>query len=160
MLIYPDSSVLLAWLKGEDTPAGVYPAIFEMVREAESDKKSPKYRFVLSPIVLAEIWPRLEYKPKYNEFLGAMKSFQVLAVGESIAREVARVRHILLTHHNVKLSQFDAVHVATAIISGAQCLCSLDNDMLHRKKEIENLASRKMKVVTPQEVPGISSSLL
>ena len=159
MRIYLDSSVLLAWLKGEDTPAGPRSIILEMMQEAESGKKSPKYRFVVSPIVVAEIWPSSEYEPKYDQFLAMMKkSFIIVNLDIDIAHEVARVRHIFSTHHKVRFPRYDAIHVATAI-PHAQYLCSLDKDMLRRKKEIENLANGKMKVIAPHEVPGISHPL-
>ena len=159
MLIYLDSSVLLAWIKGENTSAGPRSIILEMMHEAEPGKKFPKYRFVVSPIVVAEIWSREEYKPKYDKFLVMMKkSFISIALDMHIAHEVARVRCTFSTRHNAAFPRYDAIHVATAI-SHAQYLCSLDKDMLRRKKEIEDLAGGKMKVITPQEVPGISRLL-
>ena len=162
VLVCLDASFFLAWLRGEDAPAGLRSVIFQMMVEAESDteaesgKKPPRCQFVVSSHVLAEVAPREDYKQEYDQFLEAIQqSCEIFALDVNIARRAGEVRRAL----SVRGSRYpypDAIHVATAIYSNAQYLCTLDKKhMLNRKKDIADLSDGRTKVISPQEVPGI-----
>ena len=161
MLVALDTSVLLAWLNAEDTSPGLRLAVSEMMRVAESDKEPRKYQFVVSSVVLGdEVQPRQRYERKYahlREVIELSPGFHIMNRDISVDRKAEEVRRVLSVRDS-SYPSLDAVHVATAILSGARYLCTLDRgDMLNRKAEIMNLSlDRKLKVVMPQGLPGIS----
>ena len=161
-LVALDSSVLLAWLNAQDTSPGLHPALSEMMRVAESDKEPRKYQFVVSSVVLDdEVQPRERYELEYAHLRKVIESspgFQIMDRRGSVDHKAEEVRRALSVRGG-SYPPLDAVHVATAILSRAQYLCTLDRrDMLNRKEEIMNLSlGGRLEVVVPQDLPEIST---
>lgn len=147
-LICWDSSVLIDWIKGDVVPGDRLSSIRSVVREVERGT----YRLVVSTLIYPEVLETAMPDGAIEKFCGFMKNrkeVEIFAVDICVAEKAQEIRN----RFSVKTP--DAVHIATAIISGAKLFHTFDNDLLKRNKrdDVDGLA------ITACDIPGLTRSL-
>lgn len=118
-----DSSILLAWIKGEPEA--------ERIQELLDSIERGQVELVVSTVVLAEVFKRPSdresWGPRMDMVLAKLRSPEVtllLDVTAPIARRAAEYR----TTGNGTKKTPDAVHLATAVLNRCDWLVTLDRD--------------------------------
>lgn len=150
-LICWDSCVLIELIKGDNQAR-----IHDIVPIAKSISKK-QHGLIVSTLVYVEV---LESKmsstdiKKFESFMQNRKEVEIVAVDTQIARKARAIRDSGIKNSK-KISTPDAVHLATAIISGAGSLHTFDDILLslNRTKEAEGID------ITPCHASGITRSL-
>ena len=147
-LICWDSSVLIDWIKGDDQ--GRMKRIGMVVSGVEQDN----YRIVVSTLVYVEVlesaMPEGTMK-MFQQFIQNRKQVEVVAVDIRVAQKAQLIRN----NSRKKLSTPDAVHIATAIVSGAKIFHTFDDGLLQLsgQDEVDGLT------ITACEIPGTTLNL-
>ena len=142
-LICWDSSVLIDWMKGDNQDR--MKRIGVVVASVEHDS----YRIVVSTLAYVEVlesaMPEGTMK-MFQQFMQNRKQVEVVTVDIRVARKAQLIRN----KSRKQLSTPDAVHIATAIVSGAELFHTFDDGLLRLsgKDEVDSLT------ITPCEVPG------
>lgn len=147
-LVCWDSSVLIDWIKGDDQDR--MKRIGMVVSGVEQDK----YRIVVSTLAYVEVlestMPEGTMK-MFQQFMQNRKQVEVVTVDIRVAQKAQLIRN----NSRKKLSTPDAVHIATAIVSGANLFHTFDDGLLQLsgKDEVEGLT------ITPCDIPGTGPTL-
>lgn len=117
---YVDSSVIIAWLKGEEGRIDVFT---DILKAADGGA----YRIYTSTLTIAEV-----YRPRGSQPSSDKESDQLLDFYEhdflifiDADRRVAERAHKLCRDHGLR--PFDALHVASALRAGCEAFLSWDN---------------------------------
>ena len=148
-LICWDSSVLISWLRG-DEDAGRNRATRAVVQHVESGTS----RLVVSTLLYVEV---LESRmpagavEQFKKFMQNRHTVEIMAVDIRVAERAQAIRN----NSSRVLSAPDAVHIATAILSGAELFHTFDEALLRLsgKDEVKGLT------ITACEIPGTNLSL-
>lgn len=143
--VYWDACIFIAMLKGENSHGeSATQHILKMFQECSQGSLE---------IVVSSLW-RLEVNPyKHPEVLSALEyefdlgNFNSVAATDEVFSKVLEIRRTL---DKKELSLADAIHVATAIVTGCPILYSLDNDMLTCANKVRGLEIARPKL---QEYP-------
>ena len=150
-LICWDSCVLIELIKGDNEAR-----IHNILPIAESISKK-QYGLIVSALVYVEVleskMPSTDIK-RFEGFMQNRKEVEIVAVDTQIARKARAIRDSGI-ENGKKISTPDAVHLATAIISGARYLHTFDHLLLslNGEKEAEGID------ITPCYASGITRSL-
>ena len=148
-LICWDSSVLISWLRG-DEDAGRNRATRAVVQHVESGTS----RLVVSTLLYVEV---LESRmpagaiEQFKKFMQNRQTVEIMAVDIRVAERAQAIRN----NSSRVLSTPDAVHIATAVLSGAKLFHTFDEALLRLsgKDEVKGLT------ITACEIPGTNLSL-
>ena len=147
-LVCWDSSVLIDWIKGDDQDR--MKQIGMVVLGVEQDN----YRIVVSTLAYVEVlestMPEGTMK-MFQQFIQNRKQVEVITVDIRVAQKAQLIRN----NSRKKLSTPDAVHIATAIVSGAKIFHTFDDGLLQLsgQDEVDGLT------ITACEIPGTTLNL-
>ena len=138
-LIGWDSSVLISWIRGDASVVRVQ-AMKTVVEAVESGA----YRLAVSALLYAEVLESTMPAPAIGQFEKFMQNramVSIVAVDIRVARKAQMIRDTL-RKKGESVSTPDAVHIATAIVSGAQFFHTFDDRLLrlNGKSEVDDLA--------------------
>ena len=148
-LICWDSSVLISWLRG-DEDVGRNRATRAVVQHIEGGTS----KLVVSTLLYVEI---LESRmpagaiEQFKKFMQNRKMVEIMAVDIRVAERAQAIRN----NNSRLLSTPDAVHIATAVLSGAKLFHTFDDDLLRLsgRDEVRGVT------ITACEIPGTNLSL-
>ena len=148
-LICWDSSVLISWLRG-DEDADRNRATRAVVQHVESGTS----RLVVSTLLYVEV---LESRmpagaiEQFKKFMQNRRMIEIIAVDIRVAEKAQAIRNI--SSRNLKTP--DAVHIATAILSGAKLFHTFDEGLLRLggTDDVDGLS------ITACEIPGMNLPL-
>ncbi len=148
-LICWDSSVLISWLEGDSAKPERIQSIRAVIRNVETGV----CRLAFSTLIYVEV---LESKlpddaiEKFRRFMQNREQVEIIAVDIRVAERSQKIRN------HTRITTPDAVHIATAIVSGAKFFHTFDEQLLKLsgKSEVDNLA------ITACHIPGTTASLL
>lgn len=148
-LICWDSSVLISWLRG-DEDADRNQATRAVVQHIEGGIS----KLVVSTLLYVEV---LEGRmptgamEQFKKFMQNRQMIEIMAVDIRVAERAQAIRN----NSSRVLSTPDAVHIATAVVSGAKLFHTFDDDLLRLsgRDEVHGLT------ITACEIPGTNLSL-
>lgn len=135
-LICWDSCVVIAWIKEEQ---GRMEAIESVVKNIQSGY----YRLIVSWLVYPEVLARsmsTQAIRKFELFMQREEEIDIIPVERLVAQKAQEIRNRTPENKTI-MSTTDAIHVATAIVGGANMLHTFDNDLLslNGKAQVERL---------------------
>ena len=138
-LICWDSSVLISWIRGDESAARVQ-AMTAVVGAVESGA----YRLAVSALLYAEVLESTMPAPAIGHFEKFMQNraiLSIVAVDIRVARKAQIIRDTL-RKKGESVTTPDSVHIATAIVSEAKFFHTFDSRLLrlNGKSEVDNLA--------------------
>lgn len=145
-LVYLDSNVFLAWLNEERMDD---PEFWEQVSDV---LESQKYTLMTSALAYTEVFPRnAEDAEKFRALMDAVEVFPMTA---DIAKCAGKLRVALLNSERIAapaaggkgLQTPDAIHVATALLRGAEYFCTKDHGILKLEEDINFQVTRGKKI--------------
>ena len=148
-LICWDSSVLISWLRGDEDEVR-NRATRAVVQHIESGA----FKLVVSTLLYVEV---LESRmpagaiEQFKKFMQNRQMIEIIAVDIRVAEKAQAIRNV--SCRNIKTP--DAVHIATAILSGAKLFHTFDGRLLrlNGNDEVDGLT------ITACEIPGTNLSL-
>ena len=148
-LICWDSSVLISWLRG-DEDADRNRATQAVVQHIEGGVS----KLVVSTLLYVEV---LESRmpagaaEQFKKFMQNRQMIEIIAVDIRIAEKAQAIRN----KSSRTLTTPDAVHIATAVLSGAKLFHTFDEGLLRLsgRDEVDGL------MITACEIPGTNLSL-
>ena len=148
-LICWDSSVLISWLRG-DEDADRNRATHAVVQYIESGAS----KLVVSTLLYVEV---LESRmptgaiEQFKKFMQNRQMIEIIAVDIRVAEKAQAFRN----KSSRTLTTPDAVHIATAVLSGAKLFHTFDDRLLRLNgdDEVDGLA------ITACEIPGMNLPL-
>lgn len=134
-----DSSVLISWIRGDASAVRVQ-AMETVVGAVESGA----YRLAVSTLLYAEVLESAMPVPAIGQFEKFMQNramVSIVAVDIRVARKAQMIRDTL-RKKGESVTTPDAVHIATAIVSGAKFFHTFDDRLLrlNGKPEVDGLA--------------------
>lgn len=148
-LIYWDCCVLLSWIKGEVRPDDVQARLQE-VAQAVAEGRTRLITSVLTHVEILQSKLSAEARGKYEEAF-QRRGVHALSVDIKIAALASKIRDYY--NDKKKLKTPDAIHVATAILYGADELQTFDHSDLLRLDG--NVAGEyPLKIVVPRREVG------
>lgn len=144
-LICWDACVVIAWIKKEQ---GRLEAIEPVVKNIQAGY----YRLIVSVLIYPEMLESRmspEAIEEFELFMNKEKEIEMVAVDLSVAQKAQEIRN------RTRILTPDAIHVATAIVSGANMLHTFDKGLLslNGEAQVEGLT------ITACDVPGMKRSL-
>lgn len=144
-LICWDASALISLIKG-------YPKRESVLKSVVGLVDGGKYKLVFSTLIYTEVLESSMPEGatnKFKEFMNNRGRFNLFAVDINIAKEAQEIRD------KTRIKTPDAIHIATAIVSGSKLFHTFDEKLLqlNGKEEVKNIS------ITPCTVPGTSSPL-
>lgn len=149
-LICWDSCVVIAWIKEE-------PARMKAIEPVVKNLEAGYYNLIVSLLVYPEVLEsRMSHEAitKFERFMQNREALGIFAVEQRVVKKAQTIRN--RTPESAKIiSTPDAIHVATAIVSGANMLHTFDKGLLslNGKAQVEGLT------ITACDVPGMQRSL-
>lgn len=134
-----DTCCIIDWLQNTPGRAREVDAVVGMLDEMDRDEKD----IVISAAVVAEIFPsRHKNEPRYGKYRRLLRGSKltVLPLNIAIAETVAYLREELDLKDRKRM---DAIHLATAIHAHAECLYTLDEDLLKLKERLSGITRHK-----------------
>ena len=152
VLIGWDSSVLIDWIKGDTVPRDRILSIREVVEEVQRGTCRLGVSTLVYPEVLETRMPSGAIET-FRGFMQNKKEVEILAVDIRVAEKAQEIRNRCSTTRKIKTP--DAVHIATAIISGAKAFHTFDKGLLSwdGKDEVDRLS------ITTCHTQGTQSSI-
>ena len=148
-LICWDSSVLISWLRGDEDAVRnrATQAVVQHIRKRASKLAVSTLLYVE---VLESTMPTSAIE-QFKKFMRNRQMIDIIAVDIRVAEKAQAIRN----KSSRTLSTPDAVHMATAIVSGAKLFHTFDNGLLRLsgKNEVEGLA------ITACEIPETNRTL-
>ena len=148
-LICWDSSVLISWIRGDEDPDKTQ-TIKSVVDKVERGIHKLAVSTLLYVEVLESGMPDGTIE-KFQQFMQNREKIEIIAVDIRIAEKAQTIRN----KSRKTISVPDAVHVATAIVSGATSFHTFDKGLLQLsgKDEVEGLA------ITACHIPGTNYTM-
>ena len=148
-LICWDSSVLISWIRGDESPDRIQ-AVRAIVQRVENGE----YKLAVSTLLYVEVLESTmpgHAREQFKKFMQNRQMVEILAVDIRVAEKAQSIRNI----SQKKISVPDAVHIATAIVSGAKLFHTFDDGLLQLsgKDEVDGLT------ITACEIPGTGPTL-
>lgn len=143
-LICWDSSVLISWLRGDED------AVRNRATQAVVQHiKKRSFKLAVSTLLYVEVLESTMPAgaiEQFKKFMRNRQMIEIIAVDIRVAEKAQAIRN----NSSRTLSTPDAVHMATAIVSGAKLFHTFDNGLLRfsGKDEVEGLT------ITACEIPG------
>lgn len=134
-----DTCCIIDWLQNTPGREAEVGAIAEIMDEMNRGEKE----VVISAAVITEILPsRYKDNARYEEYRRLIRGTKltVLPVDISIAEIVAHLRDELGLKDRKRM---DAIHFGTAIHSRAECLYTIDSDLLKLNKHLKDIKQNK-----------------
>ena len=134
-----DSSVLISWIRGDESAVRAQ-AMKTVVEAVESET----YRLAVSTLLYAEVLESAMPASAIDQFEKLMQNramISIVAVDIRVARKAQMIRD-KLRKKGESVTTPDAVHIATAIVSGAKFFHTFDDRLLqlNGKPEVDGLA--------------------
>lgn len=148
-LICWDSCVVIAWIKEE-------PCRIKAIAPVVKNTEAGYYNLIVSSLVYPEVLEsRMSHEAitKFKSFMQNREALGMFPVDLHVAQKAQKIRN--LVPESAKMSTPDAIHVATAIVSGATMLHTFDKGLLslNGKDQVEGLT------ITACDVLGMKRSL-
>ena len=148
-LIYWDSSVVISWIRGDESPDRLQ-AIQAIVESVENGR----YKLAVSALLYVEVLESTmpgHAIDQFKKFMQNRQMIEIIAVDIRVAEKAQSIRN----KSQKKIHVPDAVHIATAIVSGAKVFHTFDDDLLQlsKKNEVEGLT------ITACDIPGTNLNL-
>ena len=148
-LICWDSSILISWIRGDESPDRLQ-AIQAIVESVENGR----YKLAVSTLLYVEVLERTmpgHAIEQFKKFMQNRQMIEIIAVDIRVAEKAQSIRN----KSQKKIHVPDAVHIATAIVSGAKLFHTFDDGLLElsRKDEVEGLT------ITACGIPGTNLNL-
>lgn len=145
-----DSSVLISWIRGDENPGRI-----QAVREVVESVENKHYKLVVSTLLYVEVLENTmpgHAIERFKKFMQNRQMIEIIAVDIRVAQKAQSIRN----KSQKKIRVPDAVHIATAIVSGAKIFHTFDEHLLklNRKDEVESLT------ITACNIPGMNRQLL
>ena len=148
-LICWDSSVVISWIRGDESPDRLQ-AIQAIVESVENGR----YKLAVSALLYVEVLESTmpgHAIEQFKKFMQNRQMIEIIAVDIRVAEKAQSIRN----KSQKKIYVPDAVHIATAIVSGAKVFHTFDDDLLQlsKKDEVEGL------IITACDIPGTNLNL-
>ncbi len=136
-LICWDSCVVIAWIKEE-------PARMKVIEPVVKNLEAGYYKLIVSWLVYPEVLAR-SMSPqairRFDLFMQREEEIDIIPVERLVAQKAQEIRNRTPENKTI-MSTTDAIHVATAIVGGANMLHTFDKDLLslNGKAQVEGLA--------------------
>ncbi len=151
MLLSVDSSILLAWLKGEHNDQ----ELANGVRDIFLGLNSGKYRIILPSILETEM-PESLIREK-NGIRAAMARTEVMRQMDPVADPPGLHEQISRLRRELKLDLADANHVAMAIMAKCRYHCTNDKGVLSVADAIKAMTGNNTEIIKPP-LPNVDDS--
>ena len=148
MLLYWDTNIFLTYYFIQKNDIRLYQGIADMVTTFESGS----HEVITSVITRVEVLPsQTPSREAYNDIQHFFGRIVLLPVDRRIGDLAAKLRdssHAAKGKHNLEVP--DAIHIATAVVAGADYLCTNDTKMLNLGSEwIRNQIGGEMQIIKP-----------
>ncbi len=147
-----DSSVLISWIKG--TNEGKIKEITPVVESLKRGDCNLVVSTLVYPEVLETAMPPGAIDT-FHKFMQNKDAIETMAVDTRVAKKAQEIRNNIQSNTSGKLKTPDAIHIATAIISGATVFHTFDSRLLNLNEtpEVDGLS------ITKCHIPGIPDSI-
>ena len=148
-LICWDSSVLISWIRGDESSDRI-----QAVRAVVQRVENGEYKLAVSTLLYVEVLESTMPGHAIEQFKKLMQNRQlveIIAVDIRVAEKAQSIRN----KSQRKIHVPDAIHIATAIVSGAKLFHTFDDGLLQLsgKDEVDGL------IITPCDIPGTGPTL-
>lgn len=148
-LICWDSSVLISWIRGDESPDRI-----QAVRAVVESVENGDYKLAVSTLLYVEVLESTmpgHAIEQFKKFMQNRQLVEIIAVDIRVAEKAQSIRN----KSQRKIHVPDAIHIATAIVSGAKLFHTFDDGLLQLsgKDEVEGLT------ITPCDIPGTGPTL-
>ena len=148
-LICWDSSVLISWIRGDESPDRI-----RAMRAVVESVESGSYKLAVSALLYVEVLESTmpgHAIGQFKKFMQNRQMVEIIAVDIRVAEKAQSIRN----KSQKKIHVPDAVHIATAIVSGAKLFHTFDDGLLQLSggDEMDDLA------ITPCDIPGTGPTL-
>lgn len=147
-LICWDSSVI-SWIRGDESQDRI-----QAMRTVVGSVENGSYKLAVSTLLYVEVLERTtsaDAIERFKRFMQNLQMIEIIAVDVRVAEKAQSIRN----NSQKKIHVPDAVHIATAIVSGAKLFHTFDDSLLQlsRNDEVDGLT------ITPCDVPGTGPPL-
>ena len=148
-LICWDSSVLISWIRGDESPERI-----QAMRAVVENVENGSYKLAVSTLLYVEVLESTmpgHAMEQFKKFMQNRQLVEIIAVDIRVAEKAQSIRN----KSQKKIHAPDAVHIATAIVSGAKLFHTFDDGLLQLsgRDEVEGLT------ITPCDIPGMGPTL-
>lgn len=148
-LICWDSSVFISWIRGDESPDRI-----QAVRAVVECVENENYKLAVSTLLYVEVLENTmpgDAIERFKKFMQNRQMIEIIAVDIRVAEKAQSIRN----KSQKKIHVPDAVHIATAIVSGAKLFHTFDDRLLQLsgKDEVEGLT------ITACDIPGTGTTL-
>lgn len=148
-LICWDSSVLISWIRGDESPDRI-----QAVRAVVESVENGDYKLAVSTLLYVEVLESTmpgHAIEQFKKFMQNRQLVEIIAVDIRVAEKAQSIRN----KSQKKIHVPDAIHIATAIVSGAKLFHTFDDGLLQLsgKDEVDGL------IITPCDIPGTGPTL-
>ena len=148
-LICWDTSVLISWIWADKSPDRT-----QAVRTVVQGFENEDYKLAVSTLLYVEVLESTmpgHAMEQFKKFMQNRQMIEIIAVDIRVAEKAQSIRNKI----QKKIRTPDAIHIATAIISGAKLFHKFDKGLLRlsRKDEVEGLT------ITDCVIPGMPLNL-
>ncbi len=143
-LICWDSSVVISWIRGDEDPDRI-----QALRTVVASVENGSYTLAVSTLLYVEVLEHTmpaDAGEKFKKFMQNRQIVEIIAVDVRVAQKAQSIRN----NSQKKIYLPDAVHIATAIVSGAKLFHTFDDSLLKLSGNdaVDGLT------ITPCDIPG------
>lgn len=148
-LICWDSSVLISWIRGDESPDRI-----RAMRAVVESVESGSYKLAVSALLYVEVLESTMPSHaigQFKKFMQNRQKVEIITVDIRVAEKAQSIRN----KSQKKIHVPDAVHIATAIVIGAKLFHTFDDGLLQLsgRDEVDGLT------ITPCDIPGMGPAL-
>lgn len=148
-LICWDSSVLISWIRGDESPDRI-----QAVRAVVESVENGGYKLAVSTLLYVEVLESTmpgHAIEQFKKFMQNRQLVEIIAVDIRVAEKAQAIRN----KSQKKIHVPDAIHIATAIVSRAKLFHTFDYGLLQLSgnDEVDGL------IITPCDIPGTTLNL-